>query len=44
MCFESFVAAAIQIVSGSDVSENPAAAAGLIEEAVAQDARLKGNC
>lgn len=40
MSFESFVAAAIQMVSGSDVSENLAAAAGLIEEAAAQDARL----
>ncbi len=40
MSFESFVAAAIQIVSGSDVSENLAAAAELIEEATLQDARL----
>ena len=40
MSFEPFVAAAVQMVSGSDVSENLAAAAGLIEEAAAQDARL----
>jgi predicted amidohydrolase len=40
MSFEPFVAAAIQMASGSDVRENLAAAAGLIEEAAMQDARL----
>jgi predicted amidohydrolase len=40
MSFEPFIAAAVQMVSGSDVSENLAAAAGSIEEAARQDARL----
>ena len=40
MSFEPFIAAAVQMVSGSDVSENFAAAAGSIEEAARQDARL----
>jgi len=40
MSFEPFVAAAIQMVSGANVDKNFAAAAGLIEEAVQQDARL----
>ena len=40
MSFEPFIAAAVQMVSGSDVSENLAAAAGSIEEAAEQDARL----
>jgi nitrilase len=40
MSFEPFVAAAIQMVSGPDVSENLATAEGLIQEAAVQDARL----
>ena len=40
MSFESFVAAAVQMVSGSDVSENIVAAEGLIKKAAEQDARL----
>ena len=40
MSFEPFIAAAVQMVSGSDVSENLAVAAGSIEEAASTSGRI----